>query len=238
MRSVKEPKDYSIADIDELEKRLSGIIGRDELNLTKTEVNLLHKYILLLCASGHSEKDIAARPPFARLPREGVISLIQEVLELYQRAAHSKKQSSSHAASATESEGAADGKAHPDLGLQLSKRGVSRLQTFHFLPFKVYNVSRIGARRYSTGCNTQHDNEEFSMTLDFGVEAYKKLLEFLPGDFSKRIAGIFKNRFEVQQMIELPSPVRLGVEARLGEKQSNDDEEFIPFEVVKFYAAD
>lgn len=233
----KKPKDYSWEDIAELEAKVSDILSPDEPKLAKTEVQLIHKYILLLRTSGLSEKEIAVKPAFRGLPKEGVVSLVSEVIELYQRALHSERQDSSVKITEDVNVDKSDKKAYPDFGRYLSTRG-SKLQTFHFLPFKMFSISKIEAHLYSTSSNIQHEGGEFCMTLDFGEAEYKKLLELLPNDIAKEIDRIFQSKFEANQMVELPFPVKIGVSVKLGKKQSNEDEDFIPFKVKKFYAID
>lgn len=123
----------------------------------------------------------------------------------------------------------------PDFGLYSSKtRPVA--EKFIFSPFKMFSISRIGDELYSTTVNTMHMHKEFCMSLDFSEKIFEELLKIIPGELSKLINEAFQQPFSAPQHVELPYPVEIGVEAKLGKKAfSESGEEFIPFEVIHIF---
>ena len=123
----------------------------------------------------------------------------------------------------------------PDFGLYSEKTRPGD-KTFIFSPFKMFIISRIGDGLYSTTVNIMHTRKQFCMTLDFSEKIFIELLKIIPDGLSKSIKEAFQQPFSYPQHVELPYPVEIGVEAKLGKKVlSENGEEFIPFEAIHIF---
>jgi len=124
----------------------------------------------------------------------------------------------------------------PDLGLHMTKI-TPHAKTFNFIPFKMFHISRIHYNAYSATSTINHENREFCVTLDFNKEMYAKLIDIFPADIAVEINRIFQKSFKGVEMVNLPFPIEIGVKANLGKKQSNEKEEFYPFDVTDVFLA-
>ena len=120
---------------------------------------------------------------------------------------------------------------NPDLGVYITKITPNAKST-SFIPFKMFNISRIGSHSYSTTSDIHHEDREFCVTLDFNREMYAKLMKVFPSEIATAIERIFQKPHKGTEVINLPSPIEIGVKAQLGKKQTNEKEEYIPFDVT------
>lgn len=123
---------------------------------------------------------------------------------------------------------------HPDLGLQCLKQG-GKNTNFSFLPFKIFTIARIGDKLYSTTSNTRLDDTTFAVSIDFSEDIYYKLLKLMPESIANSLKQIFEGEFLEPRMTHLPFPIAVGIEARLGELITDEDEQYIPFVAIKVF---
>ncbi len=124
-----------------------------------------------------------------------------------------------------------------DLGLYITKITPNAKST-SFVPFKMFNISRIGSRSYSTTSDIHHEDRQFCVTLDFNREMYIKLISIFPADIASSIKKLFQQPFRGPQMVDFPFPIEIGVAAQLGKKQTNEKEEYVPFDVTDVFPID
>lgn len=125
----------------------------------------------------------------------------------------------------------------PDFGLYLLKRK-GKNTNFTFLPFKIFRFSRIDNKLYSTTSNMNFGDTLYAVTIDFSEEIYFELLKVIPGDIVNSLKQIFEDEFTNPQMVNLPFPITVGIEAKLGELISSEDEQYVPFEAIKVFQAE
>jgi len=123
----------------------------------------------------------------------------------------------------------------PDFGLY-SLKTKAGAKTFIFSHFKMFVISRIGDKLYSTTVDIMNTGKEFCMTLDFSEEIFLEFIKIIPEELSNLIKEAFQRPFSAPQHVELPYPIEIGVEAKLGKKVfSESGEEFIPFEAIRMF---
>jgi hypothetical protein len=106
---------------------------------------------------------------------------------------------------------------------------------FVFLSFSIFHIVRISDKLYSTTSETYWGDTWYAVTIDFSEDMFFKLLEVIPKSVANSLKQIFKGEFINAQMVNLPFPIIVGIEARLGELTSSEHEQFIPFEAIKVF---
>jgi hypothetical protein len=122
----------------------------------------------------------------------------------------------------------------PDFGLCLLKQKGKNTK-FTFLPIKIYSIARVGDKLYSTTVNMHFGDTVYAVTLDFSEDMYFELLKLIPDNITKSLKQIFEWKFENPQMVDLPYPISLGIEARLSEVITSEEEQYMPFEVIEVF---
>ncbi|MCG2661712.1 MAG: hypothetical protein L6437_15880 [Kiritimatiellae bacterium] len=124
----------------------------------------------------------------------------------------------------------------PDFGLYLLKRK-DKNTNFTFLPFQIFRLGRIDDKLYSTTSNMRFGDTIYAVTIDFSEDIYFELLKVIPADIVNSLQQIFEGEFTNPQMVNLPFPITVGIEAKLGELISSEDEQYVPFEAIKVFHA-
>ena len=125
----------------------------------------------------------------------------------------------------------------PDFGLYLLEK-MGKNAKFVFFPFRIFRFGRVDEKLYSTSANIHFDNISHAVTIDFSEDMYFELLKVIPDSIANPLQQIFESKFIEPQMVNLPSPITVGVEAKLGELISNESEQYIPFEAIKVFEAE
>ena len=122
----------------------------------------------------------------------------------------------------------------PDFGLHMRELKGGNAE-HHFLPFQLFSLSRVDDALYSTTCNTQFGDTSYAVTIDFSEDAYSQLLRALPDEIRTSVTQIFGGKFRNTEVIEFPSPITVGISARLGELISNEKEQYIPIRATNVF---
>jgi hypothetical protein len=115
-----------------------------------------------------------------------------------------------------------------DYGLFLAAQGVTR-DVEHFLyDFRLYEISVLGEGQYTTMVNLPAESELYAMSLDFDAIMLQKILQRSADQVRDLVERELSADPSTPRTIELPQPIRLGVVAKLGAKQTVAKEQFIP----------
>lgn len=122
----------------------------------------------------------------------------------------------------------------PDFGLYvLKQRGKTGKHIF--LPFAIFHIARVDDKLYCTTSDKQFGDTFYAVTIDFPEDTYHKLLKLIPDNIANSLKQIFKGEFRDPQMVKLPFPINVGVEARLGELTTSKKEQYVPFVATKVF---
>ncbi len=124
----------------------------------------------------------------------------------------------------------------PDFGLLILKLKGENAR-YWFLPFKIYHIGRVSDNLYSTTSDVQYNDTTYAATIDFSKDMYKKLLALIPDVPKNLLVQTFKRKFTAPHTVELPSPITIGIGAKLGKvtETANGKDTFVPFRVTEVF---
>jgi len=121
----------------------------------------------------------------------------------------------------------------PDYGLKLKSLGHPDDHEFVLMPFQMMSLSIDPVDGlFTTTANTNLDGEEYALTLEFGPESFQQMFRLLPFQFAVRTLEILADNPKRPFCLEFPFPVPMMIRARFGEVQTNEDESYLPLQVI------
>lgn len=123
----------------------------------------------------------------------------------------------------------------PDFGLHLLKAGADKSTTLHFVPAWANSIAKVSDNLYSFFSVLNFGEETYAGSFDFDKSKYDEFIASVPEDKREFIDNSLKNapfrvHFESQE-----SSFGLVIEAKMGDDVcTNDNESYIPLEVIKF----
>lgn len=122
----------------------------------------------------------------------------------------------------------------PDMGLYLWKLGYRSDQTLSFIPMGLPFVGKIEDGLYGAGVNIQWGEEWLAAIFDFDEQRLEQLLASVnPTQAVKLRDGLKRQPYKLEFTSDIPV---ICMDIRLGETViSNDNEEYCPFVVDRFY---
>lgn len=122
----------------------------------------------------------------------------------------------------------------PDMGLYLWKLGYRSDQTLSFIPMGLPFVGKIRDGLYGAGVNIRWEEEWLAATFDFDELRFEQLLASVnPTQAAKLRDGLKRQPYKLSFTSDIP---KICMDVRLGETIfSNDNEDYCPFVVDRFY---
>lgn len=118
----------------------------------------------------------------------------------------------------------------PDFGLYLQKQGFRG--QFCFMPFRLHNLASLPEGGFMTMANTGFFGEIYAVSLEIDLGMLSHLKELLLPEYQRCIEEHL-DQVKRPWVITFMPPVSLIVDARLGELQTNDSEEYVAFIMEK-----
>jgi len=109
---------------------------------------------------------------------------------------------------------------------------------YSFIPFRMYHLVVVSEGSYTTTSNMPWGDEYYAVTLDFDQRILNQLLRLLPDRMSTPLQHAIEHQVKPPTMINLPSPIDIAIDTKLGEPTGNIHENFVPFVVVEMLAAE
>ena len=119
----------------------------------------------------------------------------------------------------------------PDFGMKLKNSGMQPDATWTFAPFQMFQISALGNDMFSTMSNIDVDGVPHAVSLDFDYDTLKQLVDLFPTYIQRAVEQALINQ-RPPWMVQFESPFEVIITARLGEPQSNEDEEYIPMVIT------
>lgn len=124
----------------------------------------------------------------------------------------------------------------PDYGLKLLNDGCSKDVDHIFYDFRLYNLSILGQKQYSTMVDMPYDGEVYALSLDFNERQLFQILTKAAPMLQAYIKAELAREHESPRFIRLDGidvHVSFGVRARLGQLQKVEKESFVPLVAVE-----
>lgn len=122
----------------------------------------------------------------------------------------------------------------PDFGLHLLKVGSNQDLLHYILPAFIQYIGKVNEDKY-TLFSTVEFGEEYVASFDFGKDIYEQFIQALPLGSQEYVLSKLRN---APFYVHFPSPeqmIPITIAAKRGAKiVENNDEYFVPFQVVKF----
>ena len=115
----------------------------------------------------------------------------------------------------------------PDFGTYLRDNANSEA-SFSLASVPVTALARVGMDLFSVTMTMPHMGQAFSMTIDFERPQLVQLLAAMPEELAVQLAGHFAKPFQQPQLVNLPIPIEVSIETKLGTKNSNSEESYVP----------
>ncbi len=122
-----------------------------------------------------------------------------------------------------------------DYGMYVAGQNQSQGTLHTFSPVVLDHIFVVDGELFSTLVDAVHDGVEHAVALNFGPEAFGKLVAVAPALVRDQIRTSLRGITRVPCTIEFSRPVTCRIEATLGERRTGRGGDFVPF-VVKTVA--
>lgn len=116
----------------------------------------------------------------------------------------------------------------PDYGLRLLREGISPNVDHYFYDFRLYSLSVLGPRRYSTMVELPYAGEMHALSLDFDDTHLAIILSKAPEQLRAFLTAQLTADPATPRTIHFEGEVSFRVRARLGKIQTVERERFVP----------
>lgn len=120
-----------------------------------------------------------------------------------------------------------------DFGIHLLKLGIPREMSLYFVDVLVPLLARVGDSLFSFTVSVSMEEQQYAATFDFDDKRLDELLAVLPSHIASKAGACFAT---VPSVIKIQGePPCVTIKAKLGENiLENDQEHYLPLEVIKF----
>lgn len=115
----------------------------------------------------------------------------------------------------------------PDFGTYL-RENANPEAAFSSASIPITELARVAEDLFSITMTMPHMGQAFALTIDFARPQFLEFLELMPKELADQLAEHFSTPFEAPQMVNLPIPVDVGIDAKLGEENVNGEESYVP----------
>ncbi|MCF8255979.1 MAG: type I restriction enzyme HsdR N-terminal domain-containing protein [Flavobacteriales bacterium] len=123
----------------------------------------------------------------------------------------------------------------PDFGMHLLKAGADKTTTLHFVPAWINSISKVNNNDFTFFSALNFGDEKYGASFDFDKSQYEMFLDALPKEKRRAIDVALQHAPFMLHYRTKEDAFGVIVEAKMGEHfYSNENETYIPFEVVGF----
>lgn len=119
---------------------------------------------------------------------------------------------------------------YPDFGIFFVEN-FGKDTVFHSPSIVMFSISYITENLYSSTSNLEYDGVKYCVSLDFDSALFEQILnEINNKELKERLAKVLKKKFTEPSLVDIKDkPIELMISAIPGKRESNNDEEYIPF---------
>lgn len=124
---------------------------------------------------------------------------------------------------------------NPDLGIHLLKSGADIDTTFHFVPAWANNVAKVNDDLFTFYSVLDFGDQTYAGSFDFEKIKFEEFINAVPEDKREAVKSSLKNAPFKMFFKTKEESFEIMIEAKLGKEIiTNENESYIPLEVVKF----
>lgn len=123
----------------------------------------------------------------------------------------------------------------PDYGLALFQQGAADDATFDFPTFWLDHIYAVAPCEFSTCVEVPLDGATHALSLDFDVDKLEEILVLCSPATTQLVLDWVKGLRQAATL-DLPEPVCIGVNARLGQLETGAAEQYVPLVAERIYA--
>lgn len=124
----------------------------------------------------------------------------------------------------------------PDFGTWLLETAGPEAD-FTFVCVAVTQLNRVEQDLFMLNLELPHMGQQFMVSIEFGRKQLLELAAAMPDELSQQLIPHFSTPFRAPAELNLPIPIEVSIDARLGSVQTNDQESYVPLVAKKIRVA-
>lgn len=120
-----------------------------------------------------------------------------------------------------------------DYGLKMLEEGYSNEVLFNYPNFKIFSITIIGLKQFTTMVDFPYNDEVYALSVDFDDEALIQMMVFSSLFTQEQLIKELQSDPITPRTIDLVDSFSVSLSLKLGNIQKNQNETFLPFLIHK-----